>query len=223
MKDTYIGFVDRHRDLVINGADPEQLQRFHDSFKRINRRDLFADEVDVWFQGRRYRMRTMDLYGAIAGRNVESVKEDEEEEIVSGNNNGYKTNPFQTEEGEEIMASKAKKENVAPGEEGFVKFPESKLNMTCYYHGVIVSLPYIILAWNIDTVGFPKVFPEKGSKLKITVLKWGLEDILVMSLGSVFKHAGFEYCILVEIPEDLDKKIEEARKEQEQQEKEQQE
>jgi len=211
-----VGFVEEKlKSVLVKLDDPESVMKFQESFQKIGRSDLFADRVNVFFNGKRY--------DNIPIRQLVSALHGNEPIINSGfNNNGQikeelpEEEPEPEEKEEDVVRKVEKVENPAPTEEVNIRFPEAGLSISAYYHGVIFSNPYVILVWDTRASGYPKIIPEKQRKLRISVQRWGLEDFLVMSLGTIFKHNNYEYSILVSIPENLEERIKQVKQNQEQ-------
>lgn len=74
----------------------------------------------------------------------------------------------------------------------------AKFKIQCFYHEVLFSEPYLILVFNSDSVGFPKFFPDPGVVLSVSIPKFGVKDLVLVSTGIRFVHNSHEYCVLVD-------------------------
>lgn len=112
------------------------------------------------------------------------------------------------------VAQEARPANVTPPPSVAVDIAVSgaKFKLQCFYHEVVISEPYLILIFNIESIGFPKFFPDPGAVLSVSIPKFNIKDLALVSTGIKFTHNSHEYCVLVDYdsvhPQDEEQKVE---------------
>jgi len=90
------------------------------------------------------------------------------------------------------------------------------VEVTAFYHEIIINLPFVILVFDTRLTGYPKVLPKTDAEFTLDTQELE-KPIEVQSLGLRFTHEHYEYCVLVlkfqpEIPEDEEQFLKEVTK-----------